>query len=192
MEPVLALLHIDASYLIALALVAFYASARFNTPRSVRSQTSRFQYLGSYAMYVISCLGLLITLTWVLGRRPGLLGFLHTGSSAALPDELSSLDACRAHAHGPIGGDGTGGARGLGLSGQPSLLAATGTWPRRTAKHGHDEAERPHPAAAVAHEAAVAAPMDTFSAEGAMQASNRADDASQAAGGKASTGWPLG
>jgi hypothetical protein len=93
MEPLLAFLHIDASYLIALALVAFYASARFNTPRSVRSQTSRFQYLGSCAMYVVSCLGLLITLTWVLGSRPGLLGFLHTGSSAALPDELSGLDA---------------------------------------------------------------------------------------------------
>jgi hypothetical protein len=56
-------------------------------------------------------------------------------------------------------------------------------------KHGHDEAERRHCAAAAAHEAAMATPMDTFSARGAMQASNRADNASQAAGVKPSTGW---
>src|SRR3954447_15544940 len=56
-------------------------------------------------------------------------------------------------------------------------------------KHGHVEAERQHRAAAAAHEAAMATPMDTFSTRGAMQASNRADDASQAAGVKASRGW---
>jgi hypothetical protein len=57
-------------------------------------------------------------------------------------------------------------------------------------KHGHNEAEARHRAAAAAHEAAMATPMDTFSARGAMQASNRADDASQAARVKASRGWP--
>ena len=59
-------------------------------------------------------------------------------------------------------------------------------------KHGHAEAERQHRAAAAAHEAAMATPMDPFSAQVAMRASNRADEASQAAGVKASTDWPSG
>ena len=58
--------------------------------------------------------------------------------------------------------------------------------------HGHAEAERRHRAAAAAHEAAMTTPMDAFSARVAMQASNRADEASLAAGVKPSTDWPPG
>jgi hypothetical protein len=57
-------------------------------------------------------------------------------------------------------------------------------------QHGHEEAERQHRAAAAAHEAAMATPMDLFSAQTAMRASNRADEASHAAGVKPSTDWP--
>jgi hypothetical protein len=57
-------------------------------------------------------------------------------------------------------------------------------------KHGHAEAERGHRAAAAAHEAAMITPMERFSAAVAMEASNRADEASQAAGVKPSIVWP--
>ena len=59
-------------------------------------------------------------------------------------------------------------------------------------QHGHDEAERQHRAAAAAHQAAMATPMDTFSAEVAMRASNRADQASRDVGVNPSTDWPSG
>ena len=59
-------------------------------------------------------------------------------------------------------------------------------------EHGHAEAERRHRAAAAAHEAAMATPMDPFSAQVAMQASNRADQASRDAGVNPSTDWPPG
>jgi D-aminopeptidase len=59
-------------------------------------------------------------------------------------------------------------------------------------QHGQADAERQHRAAAAAHEAAMATPMDTFSAEVAMQASNRADQASLAPGVNRSTCWPPG
>ena len=57
-------------------------------------------------------------------------------------------------------------------------------------KHGHHEAEHRHRAAAAAHEAARLTPMDMLSARIAMRCSNRAEEASQAAGVKPSTGWP--
>ena len=84
---------IDASNLIALALVGFYAASRFSTPRTVRYQTSRFQYFGSCATYVLSCLGLLMLLTWLLVQYPDLLNFLHFGSSETLPPKLGRFEA---------------------------------------------------------------------------------------------------
>jgi hypothetical protein len=74
----------------------------------------------------------------------------------------------------------------------PANVTGTGTWPRRIASTRHDEAERQHRAAAAAHEAAMATPMDTFSAEVAMRASNRADQASRDVGVNPSTDWPSG
>jgi hypothetical protein len=86
-------LHVDASYVVACLLVCFYAWSRFNTPSTIRSQTSQFQYFGSCATYVVSSLGLLTLLAWVLGRNPHFLGLLHAGSSASIPDDVNSLDA---------------------------------------------------------------------------------------------------
>ena len=93
MDTVFAALHIDASYLVACLLVGFYAWSRFNTPSSIRSQTSQFQYFTSCATYVMSSMGLLILLAWVLGRNPDVLGLLHTGSSESLSGDLKSLVA---------------------------------------------------------------------------------------------------
>ena len=93
MDAIFAALHIDASYFVALLLVGFYAVARFNTPRAIRSQTSRFQYFASCTTYVTSCLGLLLLMAWLLGQKPALLGALHVGSSESVPDNLNGLDA---------------------------------------------------------------------------------------------------
>jgi hypothetical protein len=93
MDAIFAALHIDASYFVALLLVGFYAVSRFNTPRAIRSQTSRFQYLASCTTYVASCLGLLLLMAWLLGQKPALLGVLHIGSSETVPDNLNGLDA---------------------------------------------------------------------------------------------------
>lgn len=93
MNAVLAALHTDASYLVAAALVAFYAASRFNTPRTVRSQTSRFQYFGSCAIYIASGQGLLMLVSWLLTQNSTWLGFLHFGATEAMPDQLSGLDA---------------------------------------------------------------------------------------------------
>ena len=60
-------------------LVAFYAWGRFNTPKTVRSQTSRFQYAASCTAYTLSSIGMLVILSWLLGRDPSLLAFLHLG-----------------------------------------------------------------------------------------------------------------
>ncbi len=83
----------DASYIVAALLVCFYAWARFNTPHAVRSQTSKLQYLGSGTAYVLSCLGLLMGLTWLLRQRPQILDLLHAGVAESLPDNLHGLDA---------------------------------------------------------------------------------------------------
>jgi hypothetical protein len=83
----------DASYIVAGLLVTFYAWNRFNTPRTVRSQTSRVQYFGSGAAYLLSCLGLLMGLSWMLRNQPAVLDVIHTGSEGAIPDDLKGLDA---------------------------------------------------------------------------------------------------
>ena len=93
MTTIFAALHIDASYLVASILVAFYAAGRFNTPRTVRSQTTRFQYFASCVTYVLSCQGLLMLMTWLLGQRPDWLGVLHLGSSERIPENLQGLDS---------------------------------------------------------------------------------------------------
>ena len=63
---ILSVLHTDASHFIAALLVGFYASGRFNTPRSVRSQTSRFQYFRSCVTYVLSCEGIwFVVVQWI-------------------------------------------------------------------------------------------------------------------------------
>jgi hypothetical protein len=92
-DVILSALHIDASYLVAFLLVGFYAWSRFNTPKTIRSQTSQFQYFGSCATYVTSSLGLLVLVAWLLGQKPDLLGLLHFGSSESVPGNLNSLDA---------------------------------------------------------------------------------------------------
>lgn len=83
----------DASYVLAALLVCFYAWARFNTPHAVRSQTSRLQYFASGSAYVLSCLGLLMAMTWLLRQRPQILDVLHSGATDALPENLHGLDA---------------------------------------------------------------------------------------------------
>ncbi len=85
--------NIDASYFVAAMLVAFYAVSRFNTPRAVRSQTTRFQYAASCVAYVASCLGLLMLMTWAFTQKIIPPALLHFGSSATIPDDLNSLDA---------------------------------------------------------------------------------------------------
>jgi hypothetical protein len=92
MGTIFSTLHADASELVAMLLVGFYAWGRFNTPSTVRSQTSRFQYFASGIAYTLSCIGLLAGLAWLIGQNPRILGFLHTGAAAALPDELRGLD----------------------------------------------------------------------------------------------------
>lgn len=88
----LAVLHIDASHFIAALLVGFYASGRFNTPRNVRSQTSRFQYYASCFTYVLSSEAILFVLTWALQtQQPGILGFLHVGAEGPLQPDVVGL-----------------------------------------------------------------------------------------------------
>jgi hypothetical protein len=86
-------LPIDASSVVAFLLVCFYATNRFNTPRGARTQTSRFQYVGSCVFYVLSSAGLFILLTWLLLKNPQALGFLHFGASASLSGEVTQLAA---------------------------------------------------------------------------------------------------
>lgn len=85
--------NIDASYVVASVLVTFYAVSRFNTPRTVRSQTTRFQYVASCVAYVASCLGLLMLMTWAFTQKILPLSVLHFGSNGPIPDNLNSLDA---------------------------------------------------------------------------------------------------
>ena len=84
-------IHLDAAHLVAGVLTAFYAGNRFATPRTLRSETTRFQYYSSYVTYVISCIGLLMFLSWILAHKPALLGILY--SPSPIPEELKGLDA---------------------------------------------------------------------------------------------------
>jgi hypothetical protein len=84
---------IDASSIVALLLVCCDATTRFNTPRAARTQTSRFQYVGSCVFYVLSSAGLFILLTWLLLKNPEALTFLHFGGSVALPGHVTKLAA---------------------------------------------------------------------------------------------------
>ena len=91
-HSILSVLHTDASHFIAALLVMFYASGRFNTPRSVRSQTSRFQYFGSCVTYVLSCEGILFALTWALQQQqPDILNLLHVGAEGPLQSDVVGL-----------------------------------------------------------------------------------------------------
>ena len=91
MSTLLEVCPIDPSHVIALLLVGYYAFNRFDTPRGARSQTSWFQYWGSCVSYVLSCLGLLLVLTWAFERNPRLFEMLATGAAAPLPD-LKGVD----------------------------------------------------------------------------------------------------
>jgi hypothetical protein len=84
-------IHLDAAHLVAGVLTAFYAGNRFATPRTVRSETTRFQYYSSYVMYVVSCIGLLMILSWIFAHHPELLRILYYPSP--IPEELKNLDA---------------------------------------------------------------------------------------------------
>ncbi|WBL80440.1 hypothetical protein I3J27_08475 [Bradyrhizobium xenonodulans] len=84
-------IHLDAAHLVAGVLTAFYAGNRFATPRTLRSETTRVQYYSSYVTYVVSCIGLLMFLSWVLAHKPALLNILY--APGPIPEELKSLDA---------------------------------------------------------------------------------------------------
>lgn len=84
-------IHLDAAHLLAGLLTAFYAWNRFATPRTVRLETTRFQYYSSCVTYVVSCIGLLMLLSWILAHKPALLGILY--SPSPIPEELKGLDA---------------------------------------------------------------------------------------------------
>jgi hypothetical protein len=91
LDQFFAAIHVDPAHFVAVVLTAFYAGNRFATPRTVRSETTRFQYYLSYVTYVVSCVGLLMFLSWILAHKPALLGFLY--SSNPIPEELKSLSA---------------------------------------------------------------------------------------------------
>lgn len=93
MPSLLSALDIDPSHLIASVLVCFYAWNRFNTPNTVRSQTSQFQYYGSSVTYVASCEGMLLVMAWVLKSNPGLLEVFQTGSEGQVDKSFTGLDA---------------------------------------------------------------------------------------------------
>lgn len=83
--------HLPVSHVLACLLVGFYAWSRFNTPRAVRSQTSRFQYLASCVMYVLSCAGLWTGVTLAIEQNPEWLSILHPESTGG-----TSLDGMEA------------------------------------------------------------------------------------------------
>jgi hypothetical protein len=87
-------LHTDASHFIAAVLVGLYAVGRFNTPRTVRSQTSRFQYLASSIVYTMSCEGIFFFLTWLIEQQQtGILVFLRMGATQPSDPQVSGLEA---------------------------------------------------------------------------------------------------
>jgi hypothetical protein len=83
--------HLPASHVLACLLVGFYAWSRFNTPRAVRSQTSRFQYIASCVMYVLSCVGLWTGITLAIQQNPQWLSVLHPA-----PTDGTKLDGLAA------------------------------------------------------------------------------------------------
>ncbi len=91
LEQLLTATHLNVAQLVAFVLTAFYAGNRFATPRTVRSETTRFQYYASYVAYVSSCIGLLTILSWTLAHKPALLNVLY--SPNPIPEELLRLDA---------------------------------------------------------------------------------------------------
>ena len=91
MYSLFAVYPIDHSHVIAPLMVGYYAFNRFDTPRSARSQTSRFQYWGSRVSYVASCLGLLLVLTSVMEKNPKLFELLDVNASNPLAN-LKGLD----------------------------------------------------------------------------------------------------
>lgn len=84
---------IDPSYVIALLLVAFHASNRFNTPRIVRSQTSRVQFWLSGGAYVVSSIGVFMLLAWAVRHNSSLVRVLEMGGGAQSGADVSNLDA---------------------------------------------------------------------------------------------------
>ncbi len=93
-STIFAFLHTDASHFIAALLVGFYAIGRFNTPRTVRSQTSRSQYLASCIVYAMSCEGIFFFLTWVLEQQQtGILALLRIGATGVDDPKVSGLEA---------------------------------------------------------------------------------------------------
>lgn len=83
--------QLHASHVLAFLLVAFYAWSRFNTPKAVRSQTSRFQYLASCMAYVLSCAGLWVGITLAIHQNPQWLAVLHPE-----PTDGTNFDALEA------------------------------------------------------------------------------------------------
>ena len=87
--------RLDASYVIAFLLVAFYAWSRFKTPKTVRSQTSRAQFWLSGGAYVTSCIGVFMGLTWCIRHNVAIVRVLHLGgdSTGHSDTDLANLDA---------------------------------------------------------------------------------------------------
>jgi hypothetical protein len=83
--------QVHASHVLAFLLVCFYAWSRFNTPRTVRAQTSRFQYFASGITYVLSCAGLWIGITLAIEQNPQWLAILHPA-----PADGTRIDALEA------------------------------------------------------------------------------------------------
>ena len=90
MDKFFAATHIDAAHWLAGLLTAFYAGNRFATPKTLRSETTRFQYYGSYVVYVVSCVGLLMLLSWTVAHKPVFLRILYPDD---IPENLKGLDA---------------------------------------------------------------------------------------------------
>jgi hypothetical protein len=86
-------MRLDASYVIAFFLVAFYAWSRFKTPKTVRSQTSRVQFWLSGGAYVTSCIGVFMGLTWCIRQNAAIVHVLHFGDTGHADNDLASLDA---------------------------------------------------------------------------------------------------
>lgn len=93
LESLFSLLQTDASYVVATVLVCVYAANRFNTPRTVRSQTSRFQYFSSLIVYVFSCELLMLAVAWLLQQEPAVMSTLLGEDKASIPAELTGLQS---------------------------------------------------------------------------------------------------
>ena len=92
-QSILDALDTDISYLVAMLLVLFYAWSRFNTPRTVRSETSRFQFYGSGVAYVICCEAMLLIITWLVKDNPNAINWLHMGAEGSVGKQVSGFDA---------------------------------------------------------------------------------------------------